>query len=632
MCGISGIHCWGERQLNLGQLIKTMSDELRHRGPESDGYFVQSSVALGHRRLKIIDLSTGDQPIFNEDGSIAVVFNGEIYNYQDLRKDLETKGHHFVTSSDTESIVHAYEEYGLDCLSRLEGIFAFALWDSHHERLLLAVDRLGIKPLVYFQDADWLAFASELPGLLACPEVPNQLNQQALANFFELGYIPSPFTIYKGIYKLLPGHYLVSDKGQIRVQRYWNLLDRLDPVTDFTEARDRLRTLLTNAIRSQLIADVPLGAFLSGGIDSSIVVGLMARHMSEPVKTFSIGFVDQPILDETAYAQVVADFNATDHHTFRLSYRDILDAIPNALSSLGEPFADYSFLPTYLVSRETRHHVTVALSGDGGDELFAGYAKYRGEVYQQYYFAFPSVLREKILHPIIESLPVGRANRFTEIARQARRFIEGVSEDPVSRHIGWMRIVQPEIRQSILGLNNNGSDFVLEAVTDLYQRSSVCWKEDGINRMLFTDLMFELPFDMLTKVDLASMQHALEVRVPFLDHHLVEFAFNLPGYFKLKGTRGKHILKEACADLLPPGLEGRRKQGFDLPVGEWFKKEMKEVFHEVVLSGDENTPWLDRNTIRHVYDNHCQGRADYSKLLWSLFAFKWWRQSHPLTI
>jgi asparagine synthase (glutamine-hydrolysing) len=496
---------------------------------------------------------------------------------------------------------------------------------------LLAVDRLGIKPLVYFQDADWLAFASEVPALLACPEAPNRLNPQALTYYFELGYIPSPFTIYKGIYKLLPGHYLISEKGQIRVQRYWNLLDRIQPVTDFTEARDRLKTLLTNAIRAQLIADVPLGAFLSGGIDSSIVVGLMARHMSEPVKTFSIGFVDQPVLDETAYAQLVAEFNETDHYTFRLSYGDILDAIPNALSSLGEPFADYSFLPTYLVSRETRRHVTVALSGDGGDELFAGYAKYRGEVYQQYYFALPSLLRERILRPIVESLPVGRANRFAEFARQARRFMDGVAKDPVARHIGWMRIVQPEMRQSILGVNN-GSDFVQEAVTDLYQKSALYWNNDGINRMLFTDLLFELPFDMLTKVDLASMQHALEVRVPFLDHHVVEFAFSLPGSFKLKGTRGKHILKEACADLLPRELYSRRKQGFDLPVGEWFKKEMKEVFHEVVLSDDENTPWLNRNVIRQVYDSHCQGKADYSKLLWALFAFQWWGQSHALTI
>lgn len=631
MCGISGFHCWGEQQLNLGANVKAMSDKQIHRGPESDGYFTENDIALGHRRLKIIDLATGDQPIYNEDGSIVTVFNGEIYNYQELRSDLERRGHCFTTASDTESIVHAYEEYGLDCLSHLEGMFAFALWDSRHERIFLAVDRLGIKPLVYFQGADWLAFASELPALLACPEVPNQLSKQALLHYFELGYIPGPLTIYESIYKLLPGHYLAVEKGRIHIQRYWNLPDQVQPISDFAKAKDRLRALLTEAVRKRLIADVPLGAFLSGGIDSSIVVGLMARQMSEPVKTFSIGFADQPLLDETAYAQAVAEFNATDHHAFRLGYRDILDVIPEALNSLGEPFADYSFLPTYLVSRETRRQVTVALSGDGADELFAGYAKYRGEVYQQYYFALPSLLREQILHSIIKVLPVGRKNRLAEFARQARRFLEGVAEDPVARHIGWMHIVQPEVRQSVLYVNNS-SGYVQEAITDLYRRGTMCWNGDGINPMLFTDLLFELPFDILTKVDLASMQHALEVRVPFLDHHVIEFVFSLPGHFKLRGTRSKHILKETFADLLPPGLHKRRKQGFDLPVGEWFKQEMKDVFHDIVLDGGQSEDLLNRDVIRNLYDKHCQGKADYTKLLWAVFTFQWWRRSHPLVI
>lgn len=631
MCGISGCVQWGKQQLNLNANVLAMSNKLIHRGPESGGYFSEDDIALGHRRLKIIDMDTGDQPIYNEDRSIVIIFNGEIYNYQALRSELEQRGHHFSTSSDTESIVHAYEEYGLDCLSHLNGMFAFALWDSCRERLFLAVDRLGIKPLVYFQGGDWLSFASELPALLADSRVPNQLSRQALGSYFELGFIPGPLTIYQGVYKLLPGHYLTVEQGQTVIERYWSLPERVQHISDFSEAKSHLRDLLTKAVTRRLMSDVPLGAFLSGGIDSTIIVGLMAQQLSRPVKTFSIGFADQPVLDETDYAKSVAEFNGTDHYAFRLNYNDILDIIPDALNGLGEPFADYSFLPTYLVSRETRRQVTVVLSGDGGDELFAGYTKYRGEIYQKYYFALPSIVREKLLPSFVETLPVGRENHLAEFARKARRFLEGVATDPVDRHIGWMQIVRPEVRQSVL-TTKDSSCYVQEMISGLYQKGTLCWPGDGINQMLLTDLMFELPFNMLTKVDLASMQHALEVRVPFLDHQVVEFAFSLPGEFKLKGMRNKHILKEAFSDLVPPNISRRRKQGFDLPVGEWLKHEMKAIFHDTVLNNDGANDLLDQSAIRDVYEMHCLGKADYTKLLWALFTFQCWRNSHPLAI
>jgi len=632
MCGISGIVGFaGIDKDKVRILIKAMNRKLVHRGPDGEGYYADDLVTLGHRRLSIIDLNSGDQPIYNEDRSIVIVFNGEIYNYRELRVDLEAKGHNFATSSDTESIVHAYEEYGLDCLHHLEGMFAFALWDSPRQRLFLAVDRLGIKPLVYYQSKGWLAFASEIPALLECPDIPQRMSHQALVQYFELGYVPGPLTIYRGIHKLLPGHYLLVEDGQTRIERYWHLPEHIRIVTDFAEAKSRLRELLTVAVRKRLIADVPLGAFLSGGIDSSIIVGLMARQMSEPVKTFSIGFVDQPVLDETTYAKVVAEFNATDHHAFRFTYRDILDVIPDALSGLGEPFADYSFLPTYLVSCETRRHVTVALSGDGGDELFAGYTKYRGEVYQRYYFSLPSSLRKHVLRPVIEALPVGRTNQVAEFARQARRFLDGVAEDPVTRHLGWMRILQPDICQSILHVNE-APLYAQETIPSLYREGMISWDGDGINPILYTDLMFELPFDMLTKVDLASMRHALEVRVPFLDHHVVEFVFSLPGHFKLKGTCSKYILKEAFADLLPPALRKRRKQGFDLPVGEWFKQEMKDIFHDVVFKNSSSDSLLNLGAIHKLYQDHCRGYADYTKLLWAVFVFQWWRQHHSLEV
>jgi asparagine synthase (glutamine-hydrolysing) len=631
MCGISGFHCWNEQQIDLGPTVEAMSDKLVHRGPESEGYFTRPGIALGHRRLKIIDLATGDQPIYNEDRSIALVFNGEIYNFRELRGDLETRGHKFSTSSDTESVVHAYEEYGLDCLSHLEGMFAFALWDDRRRRLFLVVDRLGIKPLVYFHTVDLLAFASELPALLACPQVPNQLNQQALSQYLELGYIPSPSTIYQGIYKLMPGHYLLVEAGKVDIRRYWNLLDSLRPVNDFNEAKDHLRGLVTTAVQKRLIADVPLGAFLSGGIDSSIVVGLMARQSSKPVKTFSIGFADQPLLDETDYATTVAEFNETDHHAFRLSHVDILDAVSGALNGLGQPFADYSFLPTYLVSRETRREVTVALSGDGADELFAGYTRYRGEVFHQYYFALPPLVRRRILRPLIEALPIGRKNHLAEFARKSRRFLDGVAEDAVARQLGWMRIVKPEVRESMLRVNVT-SNHLEQSISALYQSGTTCWKDDEINRVLYVDLLFQLPFQILVKVDLASMQHALEVRVPFLDHHVTEFAFSLPGHFKFKGLKSKYILKETFADLLPPKLRNRRKQGFDLPVGDWLKREMRDPFHDVVLADGEGDPLLNRAAVRGIYESHCQGKADYTKLLWALFVFQWWRRAHRFTI
>jgi len=622
MCGISGIVSWSEVR-DQRAIVGRMNKCLSHRGPDAEGYYFDNQVGLGHRRLRIIDLMGGDQPIYNEDRTIVVIFNGEIYNYLALRASLEKQGHCFKTASDTETIVHCYEEDGIDFLNRLQGIFAICLWDKNRQRLVLAVDRLGVKPLLYYENSGLVAFGSEMEALAASGVVPREVDSHAVRDYFTFGYIPGPLTIYKGVRRLMPGSVLVAERGEARVKNYWNLRPSSGQRLSFEEASHNLRMLLTKVVQRRLIADVPLGAFLSGGLDSSILVGLMAQAMSRPVKTFSIGFDGAGLLDETKYAAKVAAFNGTDHHVYQIRHQDVLEILPRALSGLGEPFADYAYLPTYTLSEMAKQEVTVALSGDGADELFAGYSKYQGELYNRYFMALPGLLKSLIVYPVLNSFPVGRGNRLQELVLKARRFVDGAANDPVARHMGWMRIASQDALSELIC--DYGEATAIERITVLFEQATGLRNGDSINQMLYTDLHFELPFDMLVKVDLASMQHGLEVRVPFLDHELVEFVFSLPGDMKLKGRIGKYILRSTFADLLPTGIDSRRKQGFDLPIGDWFKRELREMFHDIVFteSGDAKL-WLNLSKVQGLYRDHCRGKADYTKVLWAILVFCWW--------
>ncbi len=634
MCGICGK--LSDKGNGISEdLLKKMCDSLSYRGPDDEGTLISFPMALGHRRLSIIDLSpAGHQPMSNEDETIWLVFNGEIYDFQGIRKELRSKGHTLKSRTDSETIIHLYEEEGVGCLKHLNGMFAFALWDSRKQRLLLARDRLGIKPLHYYWDGRRFLFASEIKAILQDPEIPREIDFEALDLYLTLNYIPSPWTIFKNIRKLPPGAYLELDRGKLSVVTYWDLsADDTSPgpredTLDFDLQKKRLFDLLEASVKRRLIADVPLGAFLSGGVDSSIVVGLMARNSSRPIKTFSIGYEDLPSFDETHYARDVAGFNQTDHHEFKLSHRDILDAFPTVLENLDEPFADSSAVPTYIVSRETRKHVTVALSGDGGDELFAGYRMYFGEYWSRYYSKVPGLLRNGVIAPMINFLPDARDKPSLEIIRRMKKFLRGMSASFPERFCGWREIFPLSMRQKLLK-SPPIEDFYLGLINRLVEKENSRFDRDTINLMLYMDMKGLLPGDMLTKVDRMSMVNSLEVRVPLLDHTVVEYIFKLSGNVKLKATKGKHILIETFKDILPPAIHNRPKWGFEMPIGAWLRKELRflvdEYLDEDVIRKQE---FFHHDTIKDLINDHMSGRQDTSWHLWNLIVFQHWYKTY----
>jgi len=632
MCGICGkIDLTGKAVPQA--LLRSMTESFAYRGPDDEGFFFEGPVGLGHRRLSIIDLSpSGRQPMSNEDQTLWLVFNGEIYDFAETRKELVSRGHTLKSHTDTETVLHLYEEEGVACLKHLNGMFGFALWDARLQRLWLARDRLGKKPLVYYWDGKRLLFASEIKAILRDPEVPREIDFEALDLYLTLNYIPATWTIFKNIRKLLPGHYLLLEKGELSIQSYWDIPvnggepevpSPSDPV-QWNQCKERLRALLDASVRRRLIADVPLGAFLSGGIDSSIIVALMARHSSRPVKTFSIGYKDLPSFDETRYAREVATFNSTEHYEFKLGYKDILDAFPKVLDNLDEPFADSSAVPTYIVSRETKRHVTVALSGDGGDELFAGYRMYLGEYWAKHYARIPGVLRENVIAPFIQSLPDARDKPSLELIRRAKKFLRGMSLSFPERFCGWREIFPFSMRRKLLRRPPD-RNFYLDLIRQAVEEKKGLFPEDGINLMLYLDVKGLLPGDMLTKVDRMSMANSLEVRVPFLDYTLVQYVFGLKGSTKLGAWRGKHILLEAFKDLLPPLLHNRPKRGFEMPIGAWLRKELKFLIDEYLHKDRvERQGIFDPRIIRDMVSNHMSGRQDTSWQLWNLIVFEHW--------
>jgi asparagine synthase (glutamine-hydrolysing) len=636
MCGICGKISL-KRETISSDLLSRMMASLAHRGPDDEGSVIKSTalngeskitVGLGHKRLSIIDLSPdGRQPLTNEDKSLWLIFNGEIYNHPALRQDLISRGHRFRSQTDSEVILHLYEEKGIDGIQEFNGMFAYALWDEGKQRLYLCRDRLGIKPLVYFQDGASLVFASEIQALLQDESIPRELDWQALRLYLTFNYVPAPLTIYQGISKLLPGHYLLWEKGRVSTQQYWDIPSNhqsKSPV-DFQQHSLSLRQTLEDAVKLRMIADVPLGAFLSGGVDSSIIVALMARNSAKRIKTFNISYPDLPVYDESSYAREVAAMYNTDHHEIRLDSNEILKIIPEALSTLGEPFGDSSIMPTLVVSRETKKDVTVALAGDGGDELFAGYRLYLGEPLYKCYDYLPQWLRRYGLESWIPSLPDSRNIKWLEYVRRAKKFIHGARGDLITRLFLWREVFSEELIAALF----NGDQKSPEAESgESWLRKLDLWPEDDLNRMLYVEVKDSLPCDMLTKVDLMSMKKALEVRVPFLDHRVVELAFQMPGSMKLRGLKRKYILLETFKDLLPPTLLHRPKQGFEVPISAWLKKDLHYMLEEYLspqrLKGQSI---FKPEVVEALKRDHLQNRRDTSWLLWNLIVFQHWYSS-----
>lgn len=625
VCGIAGIVT---RQGSPDRdLLSRMAGRMVHRGPDEEGLHVGPGVGLAFRRLRIIDLHTGSQPQTNEDGQVRVVFNGEIYNHRELRERLQARGHTFRSQSDTEVLVHLWEDHGPDLVRELNGMFAFAIWDERRRQLFVARDRLGIKPLLWTEIEHGLAFASELGCLLEVDGGERGVDSVALHQYLSWGAAPAPRTLLQGVQRLEPGHSLTWQDGSVSVNRYWHPLESgSEPPASYAEGKRRLRELLEDSVRLRRVSDVPLGAFLSGGVDSTAIVGALSATASD-VRTFSIGFTDDPVFDETRWARDAAAFHATRHTEESLTAEDIRALIPEVLDLMDEPFGSSSLLPAFAVARETRRHVTVALSGDGADELFAGYNKYLGDFYLQWYGRIPASIRRSLIAPAVNALPVSRDSRLGEFGRKARRFLEGVEGDAAERHDRWMRFASAAEVSALLGepVSNPG----LENVRALHRDWAAHGGGDPLNRALFTDLSLALPTDMLLKVDHASMLNSLEVRVPFLDHRIVELAMSMPAAWKMRGSNRKRILRDSVRDWLPPSIQRRPKAGFEVPVSQWLKSELRELFWDTV-SGPSALP-LDQALVQRWYDEHRSGRVERTKILWAVFTLRWWERRNTRT-
>jgi len=626
MCGILGfINLERERPVDQ-QTARTMAAAIRHRGPDDEGFYFKGRVALGMRRLSIIDLAGGHQPISNEDGTVWVVFNGEIYNFLELREDLVARGHHFTTHSDTEVIVHLYEEHGDDLVKYLNGMFGFALWDEKRERLLIARDRMGEKPL-YFgtfkNDAgSAFVFASELKSLLTHPAVERRLNLRALRKYLSYEFVPSPYTMLEGVRKLRPAHRLIFERGEWREERYWELRYEKERLRlSEEEAVEELHRRLREAARIRLISDVPLGVLLSGGIDSSSIAAMACEAAAGRVKTFSIAF-DEPSFDESPYAREVAAYLGTEHYEQRFTERDMLQIVPDIPRLLDEPLGDASLIPTYLLSRFTRQHVTVALGGDGGDELFAGYPTYVAHRMASYYRRLPSFLRSHVIEPAVARLPVSTDNLSFDF--KAKRFVRGAALPAGLRHTVWMGSFDSEHQRSLLtpaALAAASDEDVFEEVRAYNYQNGV----DVVEQMMKLDATHYLSECVLFKVDRASMAASLETRAPFLDHTLVEFVTQLPLDLKLHGTTTKYILKQAMRNRLPKFVMGRPKKGFGMPVAKWVKGELRPLVRDT-FSPDrlKRHGLFNADYVQQLLDEHESGRADHRKLIWTLLMFELW--------
>lgn len=612
MCGICGIISSDNSYLIQENLLGAMCDVITHRGPDEQGYYIKNGIGLGMRRLKIIDLATGSQPICNEDGSVVVVFNGEIYNFLELRKSLIQKGHTFSSNSDTEVIVHLYEDYGDDFLKHLNGMFGIALFDKSRKKLILARDRMGEKPLYFTKKEDILVFGSELKSILCFPDLNAEMNQEAVYHYFSFNYIPAPLTIYKNINKLAPGEYLTFKNNKVTIKKYWDLASAKQlKIKDEQEIAEELQRQLVKSIQMRLISDVPLGAFLSGGIDSSIMVALMSQISNVPVKTFSIG-LENDAQSELPFARQVAKKYATDHHEL-IAKPNAIDLIDQVLWHCDEPFADSSALPTLLVSQLTKQHVTVAISGDGGDELFGGYERYQRILARTSFNKTPKLIRHFLSCAVGEALPFGTKGKAFLQGLQYSDFdffTIGTSEE-LKRHLFSKDFLHS------LG-NTTSKDIANTAFLPNHSLLQQC-----IN----FDIKYYLPDDILVKVDRMSMAASLETRAPFLDHNVVEFAASIPDHLKINENITKYILKNTFKHLLPESIFTRGKSGFSIPLEDWFRKELKEMLQTNLSTRKlKETGVLSPHFVKTILNQHFSGKRNHKRLIWMILIFQLWHE------
>ncbi len=600
-------------------MLDRMCRVITHRGPDDQGVALTDTSALGMRRLAIIDLAGGHQPISGCDEGLTVVFNGEIYNFRELQRDLEARGHRFNTHSDTESIVHAYEEYGPACVSSFRGMFAFAVWDEGSRKLFLARDRAGKKPLYYtLTRRGTLVFGSELKSLLEHPDVEREISVEALDAYLTLGYVPDPLSIFQRIHKLPPGHHLTFSDGAVKVESYWDFsYEQTESLSEEEYARG-LRALLDEAVRVRLVSDVPLGAFLSGGVDSSTVVGLMSRHTSRPVKTFSIGFHEDSF-NELKYARMAAERFSTDHHEFIVT-PEICDVVDELAWHFDEPFADSSAIPTYMVSKLAREVVTVALSGDGGDELFAGYTRYTTDQKRSPFARLPLFLRRNVMRPLGRHLPHGA---------WGRNYIYNVSLDPLDRYLDSVSVFTSLNRRLLyteeFRRKLEGEDGCARRFRDLAARVST---GEALDALLYVDSKTYLPGDILTKVDRMSMAVSLEARAPLLDHKVIEYAARIPASLKMRGAETKYIFKRAVEDLVPAEILDRPKQGFGVPLQQWINRQLRGRIRETLSEGrTRERGVIEPGYVHLLLDEHERGRRDHSTQLWALFMLELWQRT-----
>lgn len=625
MCGICGGILFDPNHLMEEGIIRNMMAQLVHRGPDSEGLYCHGPIGLGHRRLSIIDLSPmGGQPMPNEDETVFVIVNGEIYNHNAIRNNLKSNGHIFRSMSDSEVILHLYEDLGEDLLPHLYGMYSFALWDNQRKRLILARDRVGQKPLLYSITKNGLYFGSEIKALLQCPYVEREINIEAIHHYLTLGYIPHPLTIFKGIQKLPPAHYLIWEQGKMHIKRYWDLdYKKKQQNRSLKDLETEFLEIFKDAVRIRMMSDVPLGAFLSGGIDSSATVAMMSRLSSTHVKTFSIGFEDQSY-NELPFARKIADLCKTDHHEFIVK-PDAAEILPKLIWHYDEPYADSSAIPTYCLAQMTRQGVTVALNGDGGDESFAGYERYLADRLAGIYTNLPYWSGPALINWLVKSLSCDY--KFKGFIRRLKRFLNALGDKPERRYCRWICFFDNQAKAQLythdfaLKLNDLDSYEYIEG----WYNSAVA--DAFLDRTLYVDVHTYLPDDLMVKVDIATMAHSLEARSPFLDHRLMEFAASLPHHLKLKGLKTKYFLKRAFRRFLPEEILNRPKMGFGVPLDRWFREDLREMAYDILLNRRAiERDYFQPEFIKDLLDSHCQKRADNSYRIWSLLILELWHR------
>ena len=634
MCGVCGIVDLSSSPPIGADELDAMCKTIEHRGPDGTRTMIRDSVAFGHTRLSVIDTETGWQPIANEDGSVFVILNGEIYNFQELRKELEAAGHRFSTASDTEVAVHLYEDDGPDFVKRLDGMFALAIWDEPNRRLVLARDRIGKKPLFYSERPTGIAFASEVKTLAESDRLAGrgsrEIDPVALTSYLAYGYVAEPRSIFSGISKLPPAHTLVFDESGLKIQRYWELKPETDSSITLEDAIAETRRLADRAVSSRLISDVPLGFFLSGGLDSSIVVGAAAQASSSKLKTFSIGF-DEDTYSELEYARTIANRFDTDHEEFVVT-ADLIGDLDSIVHYADEPFADSSMVPMYYLSRQTRQHVTVALSGDGGDEVFGGYDRYIGLGLARKYHRIPGFIRKGLIGPLTGLIPESPGKRSN--LRRVKRLTHPATDTAVQWYTGWMQQFRTETHPAAftpgfaeaVATSGGWHDHMSAAFASLDAPETA----RSAGRV---DTTTYLPGDLMVKADRMSMAHGLEVRSPFLDHHLVEFAATIPGEYSITGRSGKQVLKHAYADLIPGEISRRPKAGFTVPVAEWINGPLRDSTRNLLLAPDAEVAKVIRpEYIARMVEQHATRRYNHAVRIWNLICLETWAQSFKVSL